>query len=74
MGAAVIFHSLSAPTSAGTELFLLAVWNPYPEVYRGCIYNRGTRLVFVNWVIISIEEGGAPKTYSRRLRLTEPYS
>jgi len=48
--------STSVPPSA--KPFPLAIQNPYPEIFRGCFYGDGTRLIFVNWVIIVIEEGG----------------
>jgi len=67
--ASLLFSIMCLRLRVLAELFLLAVWNPYPEVYLGCIYNRGTRLVFANWVILSIEEGGTLRPYSRRLRL-----
>jgi len=31
--------------------------NPYPELHRGCVYNKANRLVYANWLIITIVEG-----------------
>jgi len=45
--------------------------NPHPELHGGCVYNKSTRLVYANWLIITIVEGvvlvlmiiSAAKTY-----------
>jgi len=50
------FPVLRLPASG--NLFLPAIKNPYPEVLRGCVFDSGTRLVYVSWVIITVEEGG----------------
>ena len=36
--------------------------NPYPEIYRGCAYDTATRVIYVNWVILTIVEGGTLST------------
>lgn len=52
--------STSVPASA--KPFPLAIQNPYPEIFQGCTYGSGTRLVFATWVITAIEEGGTLMT------------
>ena len=54
------FGSTFVPASA--KIFLPAIWNPYPEIYRGCAYGGGTKVIFANWVVLTIEEGGTLRT------------
>ena len=49
-------------TPASGKISLLVVHNPYPEIYRGCAVIKATRLVFVNWVVFIMVEGGTPTT------------
>jgi len=53
-------HSTTVP--ARSKSFLLVVQNQYPELYRGCAFTKSTRLIFADWVIIAIVEGGMPST------------
>jgi len=47
--------------------------NPYPELYSGCAFSKATRLVYVNWLIVTVREGvvlvlmiiSAVKTYHK---------
>ena len=59
VGTASLLRSLSVPTSA--KSFLPVIRNPYPEVIRGCVAISATRLVFVNWVVFIVMEGGASR-------------
>jgi len=52
----LFFRFTAAPASA--ELFLSVKENPHPEIFRGCIFEGGTRLIYVGWVILTVEEGG----------------
>lgn len=36
----------------------LVVNNPYPEIYRGCLAISGTKIIFINWVVFTVLEGG----------------
>jgi len=49
-------HSTSVPVSANP--FPLARRNPHPEILRGCYCDNGTRLIYLHWVGLAIEEGG----------------
>jgi len=67
-----LFHSISVPVSAeSVEPFLPAIRNPYPEILRGGFYDSDVRFLFVNWVIISVEEGGKLRIQSQGLWLTD---
>lgn len=41
-----------------TEIPLLVIQNPYPEIYRGCIAIRATKIIYANWVMFTIVDGG----------------
>ena len=60
----LLSHSTSVPTSA--EPSLPAIQNPYPEIHQGCIWDGASRLVFVDWVIFTIGEGGTLSTTQPR--------
>jgi len=57
-----LFLFRSTSLSMGVKSFPPDTSNPYPELYKGCVYNEATRLIFVNWVIITVVEGGMPST------------
>jgi len=56
------FFPRSAYMPASAKTALLVVQNPYPEIYRGCMATRATRLIFVNWVVFIVMEGGTLHT------------
>lgn len=61
MGTTLILRSFSprsAYVPASAKIVLLVVQNPFPEIYRGCMATRATKLIFVNWVIFIVMEGG----------------
>jgi len=51
------------------------IQNPYPEIYRGCVAIRATKIIYVNWVLFSIVDGvvlvlmviSATKSYHRHV-------
>ena len=46
---------------------LLVIPNPYPEIYRGCVALGGTNLIFVNWAVFAVVEGGTLTTRLKRV-------
>ena len=66
MSTALILYSFFAlrlcPPEFNVQPFLLVVRNPYPEIYKGCDFDKGTRLIFVDWVIIAVVEAGTLNT------------
>jgi len=52
-------HSTAVP-ARGAKPFPPVVQNQYPELYRGCAFTKSTRLIFADWVVIAIVEGGTP--------------
>ena len=52
------FHPVSVPPSA--KVLLPDIQDPYPEISRGCTLIGVNRLIFLNWVVFTIVEGGTP--------------
>jgi len=48
--------------AVGVQPLLLVAQNPYPEVYLGCFFTKATRIVYANWVALTIVEGGTLST------------
>lgn len=41
-----------------TETPLPVIQNPYPEIYRGCVAIRATKVIYANWVMFTIMDAG----------------
>jgi hypothetical protein len=52
----------SAFVPAGSKTSLLVIDNPYPDIFRGCLALTATKLIFVNWVLFTVMEGGTSST------------
>lgn len=40
--------------------FLLDIHNPYPELFRGCLALSATKIIYANWAMFTVMEGGTP--------------
>ena len=61
-----LFFSRSTFVPASAQPFLLVIENQYPEIYGGCAYNHATRLIFVDWIMLSVVEGGTLRSTNFR--------
>jgi len=76
IGLALLLGLCQIPNAIIAEKFVRDInfiQNPFPEIYRGCVASRATKLIFVSWVIFIVMEGvvlvlmiiSAVKTYRK---------
>jgi len=67
-----LFFPHSTPAPASAKPYPLARQNPYPEILLGCYYDSGTRLMYLHWVVLTVEEAGTLRiTQSQGLSLID---
>jgi len=60
IGLALLLGLCQIPNGIIIERFMQEIdliQNPYPEIYRGCVAIRATKITYVNWVIFTIMDG-----------------